>query len=751
MAISVQSRPEAYITKGPIRIESSFESGGDIVFVCDAGHGLGNGNEIIMYTPNSFYNGYGVAGNVISLFQFKLCRSLADLDTSTFVDFDGNITNGVLQILSAGAVRHKWSCVHLPIVYELASTSFPISDAFGTIDTFSDNGGGYTRIVLTGAPSGGGFDITDTHYRIVGAGALDGIYRFINNAVFTDIDLPYNAGNTSLEGALIYVYRNNYHVLVNVYAGLSEAHTLGLDKPYELVATLQITPDNDNELKFSIANEIKKQIDVLTCNLTGATLPNDITAFCMFYIEYAESYDIWNETTEEIETFTDEYTSDKLFFEGFAANAKLPFKNLNSGYLGNYIVDESTLYGAEFLTLFERPVIFEDHYFDISAIINYENIIYYDITSSFLVNRYVNSNGPDGIISTQIDNKDAGVYRIPVVEDCSYEYILSKIQKGYPFTRFDLWDHVTTCSGQTWATPTKGSDGTIQASLSTATEGIHLFSNFVFIANDLIRSIRLPVVVDVSGAFSGQIFFRVSLESTTTPITCTHGGFVSDWFLLPESSITAPGTYSDTVFFPGPFTGNPTSNDVLRMGINVDTSSMLSGTPTITITFSDSENMVPLYAVTISDEKRIDQACNCQPITDGIYLQWLNYLGGFDRWLFKGNSDHQIEIKESTERNKNIFPSWPDSYGINSQAIRQETSRKSCIKKTIRSQEVSLENLQAMQYIKTSPLVQILDGTFDIRTVLVDKDSFVVFNDGDKTYTIEFTIEYTDYIPSQTL
>lgn len=134
---------------------------------------------------------------------------------------------------------------------------------------------------------------------------------------------------------------------------------------------------------------------------------------------------------------------------------------------------------------------------------------------------------------------------------------------------------------------------------------------------------------------------------------------------------------------------------------------------------------------------------------DPIYLTWLNYLGGFEYWLFTARKDNNIEVVDTGETTQNIFAGWPKSYGAYADTIRKQTHRISREQKIIRSQYLSLDEINALKYIRTSPLVQIVNSRTDRRTVIVDNQSFVIYQDEAKLYNISFTITYTDNIPSQ--
>jgi hypothetical protein len=137
---------------------------------------------------------------------------------------------------------------------------------------------------------------------------------------------------------------------------------------------------------------------------------------------------------------------------------------------------------------------------------------------------------------------------------------------------------------------------------------------------------------------------------------------------------------------------------------------------------------------------------------DFIWITWLNYLGGFDYWLFTGYKDHAIDVQETGETKRNMFPNWPKSYGAHADTITKQTFRKSKKQKVIRSQVLTSTQAQEMgEQVKSSILVQILTSRRDRRTVIVDNNSMVVRKEKDKLHTLTFTLTYTDEYPGQTV
>jgi hypothetical protein len=136
-----------------------------------------------------------------------------------------------------------------------------------------------------------------------------------------------------------------------------------------------------------------------------------------------------------------------------------------------------------------------------------------------------------------------------------------------------------------------------------------------------------------------------------------------------------------------------------------------------------------------------------------IYLTWLNNLGGFEYFLFTGKKDYNVEVINSGQIRQNIFPNWPKSYGEYADTIDKQTFRQSKNSQIVRSQYLTLNQVEALSQIRTSPLVQIIVSRTDRRTVIIDTDSFKKYSedDNEKVFSMQFKIMFTDDIPSQSL
>lgn len=196
--------------------------------------------------------------------------------------------------------------------------------------------------------------------------------------------------------------------------------------------------------------------------------------------------------------------------------------------------------------------------------------------------------------------------------------------------------------------------------------------------------------------------------------------------------------------------------DTANLRVRRYTNGVLTSTDTVTVDANDegvyrveitagTEDAlkVDIYnGSSLSEVKDITVNHDCS--NQDIYLTWKNYLGGMDYWLFTAEKDYTIDIEEVKTAEKNIFIDWPNSWN---DTIRYEIQRKSREGITIRTQNLTLDQVNGLKYIRTSPFVQI----YNDRTVLVDQDSFTVYTDADKLYSLTFKIMYTNEISAQSL
>lgn len=343
MSVSVISRPRGYVLGATEATGTISEYYSTLALVTTVNnHGLSTGDVVYIKSRASEYNGFWSI-EVQTPKTFVLM-----LEDGSYLQYnvDASITYRV------STYDHAWSCAYLPIVYKLSNDRWP-NNFVDTVRTFSSyaNDNGYVRLTLSG--SIGTFQPLDK-LKINNAGDedLDGVYTIIGSLSGSQvtIDLAYDSGYT-FTGASVQLYKDNYNIVVKIHGGLDE-HTLRSYNGSVLLSTLRLKPDSDNEVKFSVHEFIRSTVHIKN-NLLLSALPNNTDAFTQFYIEYGESYDTSDGTI--VSTQAPSFTSDSDEFVGYAASAKLPFKNVYSGYLSDYVMINNL---SKFLTLFSIPVFF---------------------------------------------------------------------------------------------------------------------------------------------------------------------------------------------------------------------------------------------------------------------------------------------------------------------------------------------------------------------------------------------------------
>ena len=400
MAVTIEKRPIGVILDTCVTATINQDYSSIYATVNKTGHGLADGNYVYIQSNVENYNGFWVV-EVINADEFILVDN-------PYVEW---IVNADITYCPQ-VTTHGWQCVHLPIVYELGNTRWPINtvDTARTISSIQDDNG-YLNLNLSG--SLGTFeDLAFVKLSNCPDADFNGVYQIIDKLSTSDVtvNLAYSSATGSgLIGSTIQLYYQSYNIVVKVYAGINSTHTWADQKPYELAATLELIPDTDNKVKFSI-NEILKGYIQTKNNLLLATLPNNLDAWCQFYIEVGEQYDTSDGYT--VTTFEGAFASDQSVFEGYAVNAMLPFKNIQSGYLSDYVTNNSA---SKFLTLFTEPVIFQNGYKDISFI--KASAVDYIVRQQYYLS---------GVLMATVDQTvtgGEGVYRVELTENCSYDRV----------------------------------------------------------------------------------------------------------------------------------------------------------------------------------------------------------------------------------------------------------------------------------------------------------------------------------------
>lgn len=475
--ITVISRPQGHKLAETVLAGVISDGGGDARITTSFTHGLTTGDWVYIQSSIADYNGYKQVFVInTTIFEFA---DTVDNDPQEFIQ-------AVDVTYQVSVLEHGFIAAHNPIVYELESDLSPENTAGeayapATVDSHS-NDNGYTKLTLSGnledATALAWIMINGVSYQIMTA--LSDSVVIINHA--------YDAADT-FPGPVVKYY-NNYCINVNVWCGYEADHPWVSVKPFEIAATLQFSPGQDNRVKFSISEIVRSYLKTRN-KLDLNTLPNNTDFSVQFYIEYFESYD--ESDGSEITTHTEPETSDATEFTGMAINSQMPFKSKDLSFMSEYLNEGSDL--APWLTLQESMTWLTDRFMDLSFL----NTLDYDIE--------IQSNGIPILI---IPNPGPGVIRVPLEFDTAGEKCIQAMVPEIPpsegFIMLLLaFDNVCP-GGEAWTTG---------ASPSVLLSGIQSSSN----------------LADFMAAVPGATYnfsYSITVGGSGSPVTTVSFRFIDD-------------------------------------------------------------------------------------------------------------------------------------------------------------------------------------------------------------------------------
>lgn len=125
-----------------------------------------------------------------------------------------------------------------------------------------------------------------------------------------------------------------------------------------------------------------------------------------------------------------------------------------------------------------------------------------------------------------------------------------------------------------------------------------------------------------------------------------------------------------------------------------------------------------------------------------ILLSWYNSIGGIETWNFTAQKSYGYEINNVVTTKRDFFNDWDNDFSngiIESDTLSIEANQKLIV----RSQDLTLQQVEAIATIKLSPQVYDIDKKLG---VLIDRSSFSYRKDNDKRHSIEFFITYPSLI-----
>lgn len=124
-----------------------------------------------------------------------------------------------------------------------------------------------------------------------------------------------------------------------------------------------------------------------------------------------------------------------------------------------------------------------------------------------------------------------------------------------------------------------------------------------------------------------------------------------------------------------------------------------------------------------------------------IDLQWFNTLGNWEHWSFTAFKSFGFDIGQTETIERDIFQDWDTDF-ITGLTESEHISIKANKTITVRSQDLTLQQINAIARIKFSIKVNDETDLANLVTVLVDKGSISYRTDNDKRHSIEFSIRY---------
>ena len=220
---------------------------------------------------------------------------------------------------------------------------------------------------------------------------------------------------------------------------------------------------------------------------------------------------------------------------------------------------------------------------------------------------------------------------------------------------------------------------------------------------------------------SGSIYivptgYSISQADSYTSLTLAEGFTDTGWFELQTIFEATASTYQNfNIYLQGALSVSSTNaNEEIFYIDNVE----FSG-PLIEL----SEEIAIVY----------DSACTNYE----YYVKWLNPLGGYDYWLFKGAKAVGYET-ESTEIKRNIYGNWDSSF-INADTERDYITGGAKKITTLRSTNITKDEADYVSGMAKSTKVYKYENGEWI-TILVQKGSLSLYSEKDKTASISIDV-----------
>lgn len=529
------------------------DSSGDALVTLSA-HSLITGNYIFLESDIDAYNGMWYV-EVINGSTFKLRENA----TADFVEY---YQDADIQYYQTNT--HVWSSIFLPIIYKATNDRYPVNtddSVVGVVSQADDNG--YTELTLSGVTGANPLE-----YVILNDG---NVYQVIElNPPLLTISKAYDATSAI---TTVQKHYNNYQIKVKIFSGLPSSEPWASRKPWQEVGELSLTPDENNNVMFSVSDYIKALVTVRN-NPLLFSMPLNLDAFTGFYISTAESYDTsdgYSLATEE-SSFTDDS------FQGYAITGVLPFKNRYSGHFSDYIYISGN--PAQWLNTLTRVIGVVDRYFDVSFIKNISGAF------TLIIEKWAN----DYLYEVELveyEDFGIGVYRLPLEFISAYDQYCVRVQRpaieARPASNIVRY-LMNNCDGATWEESTILDPAPVVTLAGTGTDSGYLYRTFATTAG-------------IEYSFTYEINVN---SSPGTPLTTVRVAILGDnCNVIAEDS---EAYFTDSIT--GTIMLTPTQ-DGTRVGISI-TNNTLPNTKTYSLDDFDFNGSSGLPAADITQELCID-------------------------------------------------------------------------------------------------------------------------------------------------
>lgn len=436
-------------------------------------------------------------------------------------------------------------------------------------------------------------------------------------------------------------------------------------------------------------------------------------------------------------------------YYGFALNGTRQFQNTIGGNFGDYVQNfNEHVYLNKFLTYFTSPIWFNGLKFDLSTIIPKSS---FDSTEDgnlyYYIKEYTEGGGFIQRQDITLASKDDGLYRLPI----------SDLTLDSDTENFDVQIYQLPTNKMT-----QGNGGTFEYTVDSAGSPP---SDWALSRGALCGALERDSATARTGTYSLEANFGGSITTGQHTVWETTGGFtvqensdyiIEGWIRF-QSTITA---FANTAFALVPIGITETLREsqtytdaivgtwlyvrtVFNTGANtsVDIKAILTVPSSRTggglIFYDDITVKGPVENLSEIKNVTVDNSCTKQ----NIYMTWLNNLGRYEYYNFTAEKDYGIDVTESTSIKRDIFNNWDTGF-INGETEDDFINIKAAEKVTVRSQFMSLDEINAVKTIKYAIRAQVVRSDNTKITVMVDKGSFKVRSDGDKLYQIQFDITY---------